>query len=99
MQWSINVTPVAVLTSPVSKNKNSNVINIDSARQMTTLRNLSFISGGEAKMIFLIAKIITVINDVEKEDSSRVILIDEIESGIDKSRINALYETMKSIDE
>ena len=63
------------------------------------LRNLSFISGGEAKMIFLIAKIITVINDVEKEDSSRVILIDEIETGLDKSRINALYETMKSIGE
>ena len=59
--------------------------------------HLSTLAGGDVKTIFIIAKLYNLLNGIEKEGASRVILVDELEIGLDKGKMNGLYDVIKSI--
>ena len=59
--------------------------------------HLSTLTGGDLKTIFVIAKLYNLLNGIEKETASKVILVDELEIGLDKGKINRLYDVIKSI--
>ena len=61
------------------------------------LRNLSTIAGGEAKTIYIIAKIFNIIRQIEGGNHSKVILIDEMEVGLDKSKIQGLHHIVECL--
>ena len=59
--------------------------------------HLSSLTDGDLKTIFVIAKLYNLLNGIEKETASKVILVDELEIGLDKGKINGLYDVIKSI--
>jgi hypothetical protein len=61
------------------------------------LRHLSTLSGGDGKIIFIIAKIVNLIHRIGQQGLSKVILIDEIEIGLDKSKLYGLYSVIEEI--
>ena len=63
------------------------------------LRHLSTLAGGDIKLIFVIAKIYNVFKQLEADDRSKVILFDEIEIGLDKAKLNGLYDAVSAISE
>lgn len=58
---------------------------------------LTHLSGGNARAIFVIGKILSIINMIEEEGKSKVILVDEIELGLDKKIMKKIYHTIKEI--
>ena len=63
------------------------------------LKHAATLAEGEIKVIFAIAKILNFISLVEKYNTSRVILIDELDIGLDKSKINGIYDAFDAIAE
>ena len=59
--------------------------------------HLSTLAGGDVKTIFIIAKLYNLSNGIEKEGASKVILVDELEIGLDKGKMKGLYDVIKSI--
>ena len=59
------------------------------------LRHLSGITGSDAKIIYIIAKIFNIIQEIDAGNHSKVILIDEMEVGLDKRKLDGLYEVVK----
>jgi len=61
------------------------------------LIHLSGLAGGDVKIIFVLAKIYNIIQRIEADDQSKVILIDEMEVGLDRAKIDGLYEIVKEL--
>ena len=61
------------------------------------LIHLSGLAGGDVKIIFVLAKIYNIIQRIEADDLSKVILIDEMEVGLDRAKIDGLYEIVKGL--
>jgi energy-coupling factor transporter ATP-binding protein EcfA2 len=61
------------------------------------LRHLSMLSGGDGKIIFVIAKIVNLMQDIENNTLSNVILIDEIDIGLDKAKLDGLYGVIEEL--
>jgi len=61
------------------------------------LIHLSGLAGGDVKIIFVLAKIYNIILRIEADDLSKVILIDEMEVGLDRAKIDGLYEIVKGL--
>ena len=59
--------------------------------------HLTTLAGGDVKTIFIIAKLYNLLNSIEKDGASKVILVDELEIGLDKGKMNGLYDVIKSI--
>ena len=59
------------------------------------LRHLSGITGSDAKIIYIIAKIFNIIKEINAGNHSKVILIDEMEVGLDKRKLDGLYDVVK----
>ena len=59
--------------------------------------HLSTLSSGDLKTIFIIAKLYNLLNGIQKDGASRVILVDELEIGLEKGKIKRLYDVIKSI--
>ena len=61
------------------------------------LRHLSTLAGGDGKIIFVIAKIVNLMQDIENNTLSNVILIDEIDLGLDKAKVDGLYGVFEEL--
>ena len=61
------------------------------------LRHLSMIAGSDGKIIFVIAKIVNLIQRIANKTLSKVILIDEMEIGLDKSKLDGLYSVIEDV--
>ncbi len=61
------------------------------------LRHLSMVAGGDGKIIFIIAKIVGLMQKIDKNTLSKVILIDEIELGLDKAKLGSLYGVIEEL--
>ena len=61
------------------------------------LRHLSMLSGGDGKIIFVIAKIVNLMKGIEKKSLSKVVLIDEIDIGLDKAKLDGLYGVIEEL--
>ncbi len=62
-------------------------------------RHLSDLASGENNIIFAISKICNMLQHLNSKDLSKVIVIDEMDIGLDKSQINGLYDTISEISE
>jgi energy-coupling factor transporter ATP-binding protein EcfA2 len=49
------------------------------------------------RIVFFLAKILAKINEIDRDDLSRVILIDDFEIGLDSSAVSGLFEAMSEI--
>jgi hypothetical protein len=58
---------------------------------------LASLSGGNIRVVFVLAKILTMLARIEDEGLSKVILIDEIEMGLDRSSMKGLNEAIKYV--
>ena len=58
---------------------------------------LSWLSGAHSRIIFVLAKILTMLNKIKEEKLSSVILIDELGIGLDRSAIKSLNDAIKEI--
>ena len=58
---------------------------------------LSSLASGNMRVIFVLAKILTMLATIEEDDLSRVVLIDEIEMGLDRSSTKGLNDAIKHI--
>ena len=65
--------------------------------QNGALRNLSSLASGDAKIIFVIAKIFNLARQIEDGNLSKVILLDEIEIGLDKAKLDGLYNIVEAL--
>ena len=63
------------------------------------LLHFSMLSSADVKIIFVIGKIFNLLEGINKSSSSKVILVDELEIGLDRSKTNGLYDIIKSIAE
>ena len=61
------------------------------------LVHLNTLAGGQIKTVYVLSKILTLLSGVKERDLSRVILIDEMELGLDRSTIKGLNEAIKQI--
>ena len=61
------------------------------------LRHLSMLSGGDGKIIFVIAKIVNLMKGIDKNSLSKVVLIDEIDIGLDKAKLDGLYGVIEEL--
>ena len=61
------------------------------------LRYLSTLASSDGKIIFIIAKIYNILKKISNDNSSKVILADELDIGLDVSKIKGLYDVIKSI--
>ena len=61
------------------------------------LRHLSMLSGGDGKIIFVIAKIVNLMHRIDNKTLSKVILIDEIDLGLDKAKLDGLYGVVEEL--
>ena len=55
------------------------------------------IAGSDGKIIFVIAKIVNLIQRIANKTLSKVILIDEMEIGLDKSKLDRLYSVIEEV--
>jgi Fe-S cluster assembly ATPase SufC len=55
------------------------------------------LSGGNNRIIFVLTKILYLLEEIKENNLSTVILIDEIEMGLDRSAIRGLNEAIKAI--
>ena len=62
-----------------------------------SLIHLSGLASGDVKIIFVLARIYNIIQNIKADNLSRVILIDEMEVGLDRANIDALYEVVKAL--
>ena len=58
---------------------------------------LSSIASGNLRVVFVLAKILTMLATIEEDDLSRIVLIDEIEMGLDRSSMKGLNDAIKHI--
>ena len=58
---------------------------------------LSGLSGGNTRIIFVLTKILDLLEEIKEQNLSTVILIDEIGMGLDRSAIRGLNEAIKAI--
>ena len=49
--------------------------------------HLTTLVGGDVKTIFIIAKLYNLLKSIEKDGASKVILVDELEIGLDKGKM------------
>jgi len=61
------------------------------------IRHLSTLAGGDGKIIFVIAKIFDIVQRIEHEELSKVVLMDEMEFGLDKDRLDGLYSVIEGL--
>jgi len=61
------------------------------------LLQLSMLSSGDVKTIFVIAKLYNLLNGIERDGASKVVLVDELEIGLDKGKMKGLYNVIKSV--
>lgn len=59
--------------------------------------HLEGLSGGNTRIIFVLTKILYLLEEIKEKDLSTVILIDEIGMGLDRSAIRGLNEAIKAI--
>lgn len=58
---------------------------------------LSSLASGNMRVIFVLAKILTMLATIKEDDLSRVVLIDEIGMGLDRSSMKGLNDAIKHI--
>ncbi len=61
------------------------------------LKHLTSLSSGDANIIFVIAKIFNVLARIENENASKVILVDELEFGLDTNKLKTIYAAISEI--
>lgn len=61
------------------------------------LVHLNTLSGGQIKTVYVLSKVLTLLSGMKEKDLSKVILIDEMEMGLDRSAIKGLNEAIKQI--
>lgn len=61
------------------------------------IMHLSGLSGGNTRIIFVLTKILYLLEEIKEKNLSTVILIDEIGMGLDRSAIRGLNEAIKAI--
>ena len=84
-----------IINSPVTKIvKSGNDVMAEYEGRMVHLNTLS---GGQIKSIYVLSKILTLLSGMKERDLSKVILIDEMEMGLDRSTIKGLNEAIKQI--
>ena len=73
--------------------------NVVVAEKNGELTALSALAGGEIRQLFMISKILNIMHRIETEQTSKVIVIDEFEIGLDRPNVDPIYKLMESVAE